>query len=138
MAIRTKILATMALSLLILAGCSDGDAVSPTMPLVADTAPPAVPTGLEAASGTSVVKLAWNANTMNDDLEGFLVYRLAFDNAYLLTPYPIAENKFVDDRPLGLACGYAVSAVDEAGNESAWQEVRYDPGLELPDRYISQ
>ncbi len=133
---KTIIFTGLALTILTLAGCSEENSFSPlaTEAAVIDTAPPAVPTGLAAAASTSVIKLAWDSNTVNTDLKGFLVYRLAFENAYLLTPVPVGETTFVDRQPLGIPCSYAVSSVDESGNESAWQEVKYTGNPENPDQ----
>lgn len=118
------------------AGCSSEDAViAPAAPAI-DTAPPLAPTGLHAADGKRVVKLAWEANTTDLDLAGYRVYRLAFGNAYPLNDDLLTEPQFLDRRPLGLPCGYAVSAVDAAGNESAVVEVRYTPAAPPPDRTI--
>ena len=114
-------------------GCSNENSINTVAAVTLDTAPPSVPTGLAASSNTSVVKLAWDPNLINTDFQGFLVYRLAFDNAYLLTRTPIEEPNFVDQKPLGFPCGYAVSAVDQAGNESAWLEVRTNPGPDFPE-----
>ncbi|MBU8871191.1 MAG: hypothetical protein KOO60_10055 [Gemmatimonadales bacterium] len=143
--LKVTLFPAMALAILALVGCGNdsGNPVAPVFEeetaevVVVDTAPPAVPTGLAAASSTTVLKLAWDPNVVDLDFQGFLVYRLAFENSYLLTPAPIGENYFVDQQPLGISCGYAISAIDEAGNESAWLEVRYNPPLEEPEMRIS-
>lgn len=129
-----------ALAILMLAaalgGCSSDDPVGPAAPPAIDTAPPSVPVGLQAAPGTGMVKLGWESNTTDSDLAGYRVYRLAWGNSYLLTGELLTGNRYVDLRPLGRPCGYAVSAVDEAGNESAVIEVRYTPPPEAPDLAI--
>ena len=137
---KTTLCLCLTLAILILAGCSSEDYFSPAAITTetVDMAPPAIPTGLSATTGSSVIKLAWDPNFVNDDFQGFLVYRLAFDNAYLLTPTPILETAFIDRKPLGSPCGYAISAVDELGNESAFMEVQFRPSEELPEITIGR
>ncbi len=132
------LLPVMAMAMIALVGCSGDGSPSPLAPapVIVDTSPPAIPTGLAAASSSRVIKLAWDLNTVDADFEGFLVYRLAFENAYLLTPVPINETTFVDQQPLNIPCGYAVSSIDESGNESAWLEVMYNGCPEIPDYRI--
>ncbi len=129
---RASVLMILLAGTAMLAGCSDTDPIAAPLSPTVDTAPPSIPTGLSAATGSRVVKLAWQPNTSDADFVGFKVYRLAFDNQYLLTEQPITDSGWVDQQPLGLPCGYAVSAIDEAGNESAWSEVRYTPEPEEP------
>ena len=91
-----------------------------------DTAPPAVPTGLNAATGRSTVKLAWQPNVTDADMQGFHVYRMAFGQTWPLTETPVTGTGFVDRAPLLGYAIYAVTAVDEQGNESAWTQIRYN------------
>jgi hypothetical protein len=86
-----------------------------TTQTVADTTPPAVPTGLSAisASTTSVV-LSWNASSDNVGVTGYNIYR---DGSKIgSSPYPA----YVDT---GLSAGtlyaYTVKALDGAFNSSA-------------------
>lgn len=120
---------TMTILLLaaVFGGCSGDDPAAPASAPAIDTSPPAVPVGLQAATGTRIVKLGWESNTTDADLAGYRIYRLAWGGSYLLTGKLLTENRYVDERPLGRPCGYAVSAVDLAGNESAIEEVRYTP-----------
>lgn len=119
-----------------MAGCGDEN-LSPTSmtgtAVVLDTAPPAIPTGLAAAPTGSMVKIRWEPNVTDLDLAGFLVYRLAFGNSYILTESPLQDNFYIDPAPLRTGCIYAVTAVDQDGNESPWQMVAYDSQPELPD-----
>jgi hypothetical protein len=89
-------------------------AVTPT-----DTFPPAVPSSLAATAGVQNVQLSWTPNT-DPDLKGYYVYRAAegqdFQRAGDLTPTPAYTDRAVES---GKRYRYAVSAVDQAGNESA-------------------
>ena len=113
---------------LAMAGCTDTTA--PTIPdtetVQIDTAPPAIPTGLWATpTERRSIKLAWDANTTDWDIKGYLVYRLAFGQIQLLTATPTAAPRFIDQAPLSSDCIYAVTSIDEAGNESGWTQIRY-------------
>ncbi|MEN8006057.1 MAG: hypothetical protein ABFS42_03540 [Candidatus Krumholzibacteriota bacterium] len=114
---------------LAMAGCTDTTAPTapaPELPLI-DTAPPAIPTGLWATPTERYsVKLAWDPNTTDWDIKGYLVYRLAFGHVYPLTTEPTSEPRYVDKDPLDGPCLYAVTSIDEAGNESGWIQIRYN------------
>ena len=107
-------------------GCSDSDEATITQPPVIDTAPPAVPTGLSAAFSNDVVKLSWHANTTDVDFLGYRVYRLAYGQTWLLTGEPVAEARFIDLTPVPGYVIYAVTSVDELGNESAWIQLLFN------------
>ena len=114
---------------LAMAGCTD--TTVPTIPdtdtVQIDTAPPAIPTGLWATpTERKSVKLAWDANRTDWDIKGYLVYRLAFGQVQLLTVSPTAAPRFIDQAPLNSGCIYAVTSIDETGNESGWTQIRYD------------
>ncbi|MDG4831521.1 Ig-like domain-containing protein [Solwaraspora sp. WMMD1047] len=81
-----------------------------------DTDPPPVPTGLTVTPGDSQVALAWTAGTA-PDLAGYRVYRdgALISGTALLTTSGYADTTAVN----GTGYGYAVSAVDADGNESA-------------------
>ena len=106
---------------LTLAGCSDSETTVTTPPHV-DTAPPAVPTGLSTCSGDCVVKLSWDPNVVDSDLQGFNVYRLNTQQSWELTDTPVTSSSFVDCSPVSGQCIYRVTAVDFTGNESGWAE----------------
>jgi len=103
-----------------------GDAVeSSDSPLVEvvpkDIFPPAVPGGLASLGGPGTVTLSWNPNRETDFL-GYKIWRRTEAGAefVLLTPRPIPENAFADGSvEKGRRYDYAISAVDQAGNESA-------------------
>ncbi len=87
-----------------------------------DTFAPAVPAGLTVLSGVSSVELAWERN-LDKDLRGYQVYRATGDGPMeriaSLVESPAYSDKAVES---GKSYHYAVSAVDQAGNESARPE----------------
>ena len=123
MMIVTAIMLTLAVT-----GCTDttDPTATPTDEILIDTAPPAIPTGLWVTpTEHRTVKLAWNPNTTDWDIKGYLVYRLAFDKVNLLTTEPTPEPRYIDQAPLNSPCLYAVTSVDETGNESGWIQIRF-------------
>jgi fibronectin type 3 domain-containing protein len=83
--------------------------------------PPDRPAGLTVVPGITRVFLTWNENKERD-LAGYHVYRTTKSgrNYERLTDKPIMRTTFSDEtvKP-GQAYYYAVSAVDQSGNESA-------------------
>jgi fibronectin type 3 domain-containing protein len=83
-----------------------------------DDFPPAVPAGLSAVAGVSAIELAWERNT-EDDFRGYNVYRstegAAFEKVAALIDAPAYSDRQVE---AGKRYRYAVSSVDQAGNES--------------------
>ncbi len=118
---------------LALSGCSVSEGITTAPTAATDTAPPAVPTGLAAAAGRATVELDWHANTADHDFLGFLVYRLAFGQAWPLTDTPVQLIHFTDHAPLRGGATYGVTSVDLSGNESAWATVRYNYPPDYPD-----
>jgi hypothetical protein len=87
---------------------------------VKDTFPPAAPTGLMAVPGSELIALRWDAPD-NEDLSGYKVWRRSgIEKEYiLLTQAPIPESSFTDRAVKNnIRYFYAVTAVDESGNES--------------------
>jgi hypothetical protein len=85
-----------------------------------DTFPPAVPTGLASLGGPGTVTLSWNPNR-ETDFFGYKIWRRAEGGAdfVLLTARPIPENAYADGSvEKGRRYDYAISAVDQTGNES--------------------
>lgn len=79
-----------------------------------DRFPPAVPTGLTAVPGTRSIELVWNRNTERD----FASYRLYRDGKLLAGNLVALAYSDRDVKP-GTTYSYQISAVDNAGNESA-------------------
>jgi predicted phage tail protein len=90
--------------------------VTSVIPL--DTFPPAVPVGLSAVAGTNAIELAWQRNTEND-FSGYHVYRSVDGGAFERVAGPI-DSPTYSDRAIeaGRKYAYAVSAIDNASNES--------------------
>lgn len=104
-------------------GCSDGgDIFTPT---VVDTAPPAIPIGLDAeAMENGTVVLSWSQNTTDADFVGFKVYRVVDTRMLELTFNPITDSFYTDRRPVhGSKNEYRVTALDFTGNESEYARV---------------
>jgi len=132
-ALRTTILVSLAAAAVACSGCSTDEA-SPAAPgAVIDTAPPAVPTGLVAAVSDLRLKLQWEPNT-DLDLAGYRVYEMAYGGVHALVTEPIADNHWTDPSPQSNPCDYAVTAVDAAGNESAWALVHWSGAAVPPQR----
>jgi fibronectin type 3 domain-containing protein/regulation of enolase protein 1 (concanavalin A-like superfamily) len=100
----------------------------------ADTSPPAAPTGLVATGTSSGINLDWNDNT-EADLAGYIVYRASTSSG----PYTrisgtslLPGSVFFDSSaPSNATSFYRVTAVDLAGNESAFASAsafRPNPG----------
>ena len=105
------------LALLPLAGCNLLDDEQQAVVEV-DTTPPAAPSGVISTTGDHQVRLMWNPNT-EPDLAGYRIYwSAAADGPYELMA-STRVNRFVDqDVDNGVTYFYAVTAVDEADNES--------------------
>ena len=87
-----------------------------------DEFPPAVPAGLSAVAGVGAIELAWQRNT-EDDFQGYNVYRSMEDAAFEKIAASIDAPAYSDRQvEAGKRYRYAVSSVDQAGNESARSE----------------
>jgi hypothetical protein len=86
--------------------------VTPIRPV--DTFPPAVPVGLSPVPGTRSIELVWERNT-EKDFAGYRVYRDGQKIAEAITAPAFSDR---DAKP-GVKYRYQISAVDNAGNESA-------------------
>jgi fibronectin type 3 domain-containing protein len=89
----------------------------------ADDVPPLVPQNVNAISRVDGILVGWLANTSDNDLMGYRVYRaLASDGTYtVLNGGTVqATNELLDsDTVDGVTYFYKVTAVDFTGNESA-------------------
>ena len=82
-----------------------------------DTFPPAAPTGLHAIPASGSIELSWENNT-ESDLAGYRIYRAVPGGNWeriAATGIPGFSDRNVEK---GKTYRYAVSAVDQAGNES--------------------
>ena len=119
---RTKMLKTLiliGLATLAFTGCSDDGPAIPAA--IIDNAPPAVPANVTAdyQQDVSVVNIAWDANTVDADLAGYLIERENSGQTIMLTSSPILAVTFQDESPLLGGNLYRVYAVDTSGNASA-------------------
>lgn len=85
-----------------------------------DVFPPSVPMGLQAvlAAGGHAVDLSWEP-VSSTDLAGYRVYRRSAGGAWVrLNAELMVTPVFRDDHPSTGTAEYAVSAIDQRGNES--------------------
>jgi hypothetical protein len=84
-----------------------------------DKFPPAAPAGLRAVAAPQSIELAWDRNG-EADLAGYRVYRATGDGAFERISDLLLVPAFSDRKvEAGKSYRYEVSAVDQAGNESA-------------------
>jgi hypothetical protein len=84
-----------------------------------DRFPPVAPGGLHAAAAPNSIELAWERNP-EPDLAGYRLYRAAADGAFEKTAEVSQIPSYSDHKvEHGKTYRYAVSAVDQSGNESA-------------------
>ncbi len=102
-------------------GASEAESgMSPAVEIVpVDKFPPAVPAGLTAAPSPDSIELTWDRNT-EPDFAGYRVYR-SLDGAPFEKIADLVEAPNYSDRRIasGKRYRYAISAVDQLGNESA-------------------
>jgi len=101
-------------------GCSDDNPVTPN---TTDTAPPAVPSNLTADYGNNEATISWGANTVDQDLVGYLVTRENSGVTDTLVASPEMITSYADPAPKSGVSTYHVIAVDRAGNQSALASV---------------
>ena len=131
--IKTLTLITLIAATVALTGCSEESTLLAPQQAVVETAPPAVPTGLAAAPARQNVQLMWDANVLDEDFAGFMIYRVVWGNSYPMLTLPTQSTIWVDTHPVDVACTYAVAALDRAGNESAWAAINYVAEPDMPD-----
>lgn len=84
----------------------------------ADTFPPATPAGLRVLAGAGSVELNWDRNT-EPDFRAYQVWRAEGDQPLQRLGSPESSSSFADRTAApGKRYRYAVSAIDEKGNES--------------------
>jgi hypothetical protein len=83
-----------------------------------DEFPPAVPAALTAEPGVGTIELTWDRNT-EPDFKGYNIYRSVEDGPFDKIA-PLIEAPTYSDRQVeaGKRYRYAVTAMDETGNES--------------------
>ena len=94
-----------------------------------DADPPLPPLGVRCELRDGAVLVFWNSNT-EPDLVGYFVYRarasgddVGWSRAVRLTDDPVPDTHFLDfGVEPGESYSYAVTALDEAGNESAFSQ----------------
>jgi hypothetical protein len=101
-------------------GCGS-DSNSPTAPV--DTAPPAVPTDLTAIYEGDQVTVSWAQNVTDSDFAGFTLARSNNGQTVELISVPSAVTMYADANPAIGVSEYAVAAVDQVGNQSAFRTV---------------
>jgi len=83
-----------------------------------DTFPPSVPEGLTGVPGINSVELAWD-RSLEADTAGYLVYRAVGGGEFAVAGPQSAAASFSDRNvKAGAIYRYAVSSVDQKGNES--------------------
>jgi len=100
-------------------GAAESELAGPLAVKPEDKFPPAVPVGFAASSGLQTIELAWERNT-EPDFKGYRVYRRIGDGGFEKIGEMIEAPSFSDNKvETGKRYGYAVSSVDQSGNESA-------------------
>ena len=84
-----------------------------------DEFPPGAPAALTALAGLDSVELSWDRNT-EADFKGYRLYRAVDPSPYSAIATLVEEPSYSDKTVMpGKKYRYAVSAIDQAGNESA-------------------
>jgi chitodextrinase len=102
----------------------------------ADTVAPSIPSGLSATVvSASQINLAWTASSDNVGVAGYKIYRCQGEGCSPATQVASSSGASYADSGLSAATnyGYAVSAFDTAGSESAKSATASAVTLSLPD-----
>jgi hypothetical protein len=104
-------------------GTTESEISPPVAITPVDKFAPAAPAGLTIVAGIGSIELVWDRNT-EPDLRGYRVYRGAGDGP-LARIAEMVDTPSYSDRQVetGKRYRYAVTAVDQAGNESAQSAV---------------
>jgi hypothetical protein len=87
-----------------------------------DSFPPGVPVGLSALVGVATVELAWERN-LEKDFSTYRIWRATGDDPFQPLAGKLTSPAFSDkDIEKGKSYRYAVSSLDQLGNESARSE----------------
>lgn len=99
-------------------GEAESDYAGPAAITPEDKFPPAVPAGLTASLGLQTIELAWDRNT-EPDFKGYRVYRAVGDGPFEKVVEMLEAPNFSDSKiESGKRYRYAISSVDQSGNES--------------------
>ena len=83
-----------------------------------DTFPPAAPTGLQLIQGVASIEIAWQRST-EPDLKSYKIWRAEGDGGFTLLAEGITQTSHSDRTAArGKKYRYAITAIDNAGNES--------------------
>lgn len=94
-----------------------------------DTIPPDPPTGVRTATGDNFIEVFWN-DCRESDLAGYRIYVSSSYNGRYELIGTSHDNYFLDDEARnGFTYYYAVTAFDDAGNESA---LSHDMAYDIP------
>jgi len=96
---------------------AESDASESPVDTPVDKFPPAVPAGLNAVTGTNSIELAWERN-IETDFSNYIIYRALGDGPLRKlaeVSVPTYSDKAIES---GKRYRYAVSAIDQKGNES--------------------
>jgi hypothetical protein len=94
----------------------------PVCEMLVDMFPPSAPKGLDAVATAGSINLIWEANG-EPDLAGYFIWRgVGGGPLQRITTEPVTNASFFDGVQAGLKYGYAIQAVDKAGNVSPLSE----------------
>jgi fibronectin type 3 domain-containing protein len=97
---------------------AESEAAGPITATPKDEFPPAVPSNITATAGLNAIELSWSRNE-EPDFHGYRVYRALGDGAFELVAADIQPPNYSDKAvEAGKRYRYAITAVDETGNES--------------------
>jgi hypothetical protein len=99
-------------------GSAESETAGPASVLARDVFAPATPAGLTAVASLNSIELGWERNA-EQDLASYRVYRAEADSAFTIIADSV-DNPAFSDRQVssGKIYRYAVTALDQAGNES--------------------
>ncbi len=104
-------------------GTAESDLSVPASVLARDVAPPSVPSGLNLVQGIDTVELGWDPNT-EPDFKAYRVYRSVGNGAMQLLADNVQAPAYSDKQiKSNETYRYAVTALDQAGNESGKSQV---------------
>ncbi|MDC7288481.1 leucine-rich repeat protein [Blautia schinkii] len=102
---------------------SDTSLYAPYVEYIVDRTPPAAPENFQVNGKNGYIELSWTQGA-ESDLDGYNIYRKEGHGGNFAKVTSRLHQKNYIDRTCtaGVEYFYAISAVDEAGNESVWSE----------------